>query len=67
MRVKHPAPETIRRVRERAGLTQSQAAALVGVRAQTRWSEYESGTRKMQPYRWELFLLKLRPQRALKL
>lgn len=58
--MKSPTPEEIKRVRKRAGLTQLQAGKLVGVRAQSRWAEYENGTYKMQPYRWELFLIKLR-------
>ena len=58
--MKSPTPDQIRRARKGAGLTQSQAGKLVGIKAQSRWAEYENGTYRMQPYRWELFLIKLR-------
>jgi transcriptional regulator with XRE-family HTH domain len=53
-----PTAADVKDARELLGLTQAQAAALVYLRAQQRWGEYESGARKMDPARWELFLLK---------
>ena len=54
-----PSPAEIRAAREAAGLTQSQAAALVrsGLRS---WQQWESGDRKMHPAFWELFRIKVR-------
>ena len=43
--------------RERAKLTQSEAAALVHLGAVSRWGEYEAGMRSPDPARFELFLL----------
>lgn len=60
-RTRHPAanptPESIRAARERAGLTQAQAAALVHSTLRA-WQRYEAGERRMHPALWELFLLK---------
>ena len=52
-----PSPTEIREARHRAGLTQSQAAALVGVSLRS-WQYWEDGGRKMQSSKWELFLIK---------
>lgn len=54
-----PSPAEIRAAREAAGLTQSQAAALVhsGLRS---WQQWESGGRKMHPAFWELVRAKVR-------
>lgn len=53
-----PTAEQVRAAREAAGLTQQQAAELVHRDKRTRWSEWETGTRQMQPDTFELFLLK---------
>jgi DNA-binding transcriptional regulator YiaG len=57
-----PTPDEVRAARERAGLTQTQAAALVhtSLRAWQQW-EAEAGTeghRAMHPAFWELFTIK---------
>lgn len=52
-----PSPQEIAEARARAGHTQEQAAALVGLSRRDRWSEYERGIRPMDPARWELYLL----------
>lgn len=53
-----PTPEQIRAARESAGLTQSQASALVhaGLRA---WQKWEAGERRMHPAFWDLFRRRL--------
>ena len=53
----NPAPADILAARQAAGLTQSQAAALVhgSLRA---WQQWEAGDRRMHPGLWELFRLK---------
>ena len=58
----NPLPATIRRAREIAGLTQSQAAALLYTTARA-WSQWETdpdnvSSRRMHPAFWELFLIK---------
>lgn len=53
---KIPKPAEISAAREAAGLTQAQAAELAMLGAQSRWAEYENGTRKIDPARWVLFL-----------
>jgi len=55
---KQPAPTAaeVLAAREAAGLTQEQASELAMLGAQTRWAEYENGTRKIEPSRWALFL-----------
>ena len=50
-------PAEILKARQTAGLSQSAAAALVHLGSGMRWSEYERGTRNIDPARWELFLL----------
>ena len=52
-----PAPEKVRAARQAVGLSQAQAAALVGLGAQSRWAEYEIGKHQMDATRWLLFLL----------
>lgn len=52
-----PSPTVIRIARAAAGLTQAAAAQLVHLGAQSRWAEYENGTTRPDPARWELFLL----------
>lgn len=51
-------PENIRKARLAAGLTQAQAARLVGLGARERWTEYECGTRRISPRMWQMFNLK---------
>jgi putative transcriptional regulator len=53
----NPSPATIRAAREAAGLSQTDAAALIhcGLRA---WQEWEAGARRMHPAFWELWLMK---------
>ena len=57
-----PSPTDIKEARHRAGLTQSQAAALVGVqpRAWRYWEQEDDlkGTRQMPISAWEIFLIK---------
>lgn len=50
-------PETVLNSRQRAGLTQKQAAAIVYVDERT-WQRWESGERKMHKNIYELFLIK---------
>lgn len=55
--VEWPSPDKVRALRLRAGLTQAEAAELVGLGAHTRWSAYESGRFRCEPLRWFFFLL----------
>lgn len=52
-----PTPGEIIAARQRAGHTQAQAAALVGLGSNMRWSEYERGARVPDPARWAIYLL----------
>jgi DNA (cytosine-5)-methyltransferase 1 len=52
-----PTAAEIRAERDRVGLTQSEAAALVHVTLRA-WQGWESGQREMPVASWELFLLK---------
>lgn len=54
-----PTKEDVQKWRKGAGLTQDEAAGLVHLGAGTRWSEYETGARKIDIARWELFLVKI--------
>lgn len=66
-----PSADVVLAARLAAGLTQTQAAAAAGLGHYRRWGEYETGTRPMDPGRFELFLLRhhlhptleLRPRR----
>lgn len=53
----NPAPDAIKAARLAAGLTQSDAAALIysGLRS---WQQWEAGDRRMHPQLFESFLLK---------
>jgi putative transcriptional regulator len=53
-----PTPSEIRAAREAAGLTQTEAAALVYKTCRA-WQLYESGERSMDPAYWELFQQKV--------
>lgn len=60
---RNPRPDEIRAARERAGLTQTEAAALIQstLRAWQGWeaTEGEQGARRMHPGLWELFQIKV--------
>ena len=55
----NPTQEQIREARTEAGLTQTQAAALIHCTLRG-WQDWEHGKRRMHPAFWELFLAKLR-------
>ena len=52
-----PTPHDIKEARLTAGLTQTQAAALVYASARA-WQYWEAGDRDMCPSDWELFSIK---------
>ena len=52
-----PAPVQIRASRKNAGLTQEQAARVIGATRRA-WQEWEAGRRNMPGAKWELFLRK---------
>lgn len=52
-----PTPAEVRAARERSGVNQETAAALVGLGSKNRWSEFETGVAPMDAVRWEFFLL----------
>lgn len=56
---RNPKPEEIKTARERAGLTQTEAAALIYCTLRG-WQDWEGGQRAMHPAFWELFRLKVR-------
>lgn len=53
-----PTPESIATARQRAGHTQAQAAAAVGVRDRA-WQRWESGDAAMPAAAWWLYLLRV--------
>lgn len=55
---KQPTAAEVRRAREKAGMTQAQAAELVHLRNSRRWGEYERDINGMPLATWELFLIK---------
>lgn len=55
--MKSPNPKQIKAARKRLGLTQTQAGAIVGVTLRA-WQYWETGNRKMDRAKWELFLIK---------
>lgn len=55
--IPNPTPGEIAAARQAAGLSQAQAAELVGLSDKARWSEYERGARSPDAARWALFLL----------
>jgi DNA-binding transcriptional regulator YiaG len=57
MKVKSPAPADVRAAREAAGLTQTQAGAVVHSTCRA-WQKWEYGESRMHPAFLELFLLK---------
>lgn len=58
-----PTTEQIRAARIKAGLTQAQAAELVGLGHAHRWSEYERGINSISPQTWRLFRILTRQER----
>lgn len=58
---RNPTPSEVRAAREAAGLTQTQAAALVYASLRN-WQQWEQGeganVRRMHPGLWELFRIK---------
>ncbi|MDR2186889.1 MAG: hypothetical protein LBE62_02425 [Azonexus sp.] len=60
----NPNPDDICAVREAAGLTKTEAAALLHTTYRT-WQQWESGDRKMHPAFWELFQIKTGTAEAL--
>lgn len=61
MRPRNSSARTIRKRRLALGLTQTQAAALIGGGLRT-WQDWEYGRRNMPPAKLELFLIKAREQ-----
>lgn len=53
----YPTPENIKLARKAAGLTQSQAAAII-YRTKRNWQQWEGGERRMDLALWELFGIK---------
>jgi len=53
----NPTPKKIKAARKKAGLTQTEAAELIGAAMRT-WQDWESGARNMPIAKWELWLLK---------
>jgi DNA-binding transcriptional regulator YiaG len=58
-----PAPDEIKAARLAVGLSQAQAAELVGLGSAHRWSEYERGAKNISPQTWRLFLLLTRQEK----
>jgi DNA-binding transcriptional regulator YiaG len=54
-----PEPHAVRGARRVAGLTQTEAADIVGASMRA-WQQWESGERAMPPGLFELFMLKTR-------
>ncbi len=50
-------PKAITSARKRAGLTQREAAKLIGAAMRT-WQDWEGGRRNMPQAKWELFKIK---------
>jgi len=55
---RNPSPDEIRTAREGAGLSQTEAAALIHCTLRG-WQEWEAGNRRMHPAFWELFRIKV--------
>jgi putative transcriptional regulator len=54
----YPDKSEIKRAREKAGLSQTEAAKLIYKGLRT-WQHWENGDRKMDPAFWELFIIKV--------
>jgi DNA (cytosine-5)-methyltransferase 1 len=59
----NPTPAEIRAAREAAGLTQTQAGALIHNTLRA-WQRWEAGDSPMHPAFWELFKMKTRRKHA---
>lgn len=57
-----PTPKQIVRKRNDAGLTQTQASALINRGLRT-WQKYEGGELPMDPVLWEMFNIKLKERK----
>lgn len=55
---RNPKPEEIRKAREAAKLTQTEAAELIHCTLRG-WQDWESGARRMHPAFWELWRIKI--------
>lgn len=51
-----PEPQEVYRVRRMLGLSQKEAAGIIGITLAS-WQKYEQGTRNMHSSKWRLFLL----------
>lgn len=60
--MKPPTPKKIKQARKTAGLTQTQAAALIYKQLRT-WQQWEAGDRTMDPALFELFEIKTKPEK----
>ena len=58
-----PTSSDLKACRMTAGLTQTEAGALVGAALRT-WQSWEAGDRKMPEAKWELFCLKVIAKKA---
>lgn len=56
-----PSPDDVRLARKNTGLTQEQAAQVIGATRRA-WQEWEAGRRNMPPAKWELFQKKIREE-----
>lgn len=56
---RNPTPAEIRAARDRAGLTQTEAAAVIYCTLRG-WQDWEGGQRRMHPAMWELWRIKAR-------
>ena len=54
---RNPSPEEVKAARVAAGLTQTEAAALLHTTCRV-WQQYEAGVRRMHPAFWELYRIK---------
>ena len=53
-----PTPAEIKEARQKAGLSQTEAGALIHCALRS-WQDWEAGKRQMHPAMWELFRLKI--------
>lgn len=52
-----PGPQQIKEARQKSGLSQTEAGALIHCALRT-WQDWEAGKRQMHPAMWELFCIK---------
>jgi len=57
LKTENPTPAMILAAREKAGLSQKEAALLLGLSHYQRWAEFETGKRPIDNVRWQWFLL----------